>query len=215
MKDIVKSAPFMRARKDQAVAAHKGFKVLKLAYLPYQLLRCQERYLGGRRSKQQGKEQPRFSMCVFLPNALDGLPELLDKMASHPKFLWDHLPTSRCETGEVRLPKFKVSFSSRINGVLEAMGVQAAFAPCRADLRDMLEGDLHLVVEHVFHKAVIEVDEEGTEAAASTACVMTLISQTISTPVNFVVDHPFAFFVVEEVSATVVFMGHVLDPTSR
>jgi len=79
----------------------------------------------------------------------------------------------------------------------------------------MLEGDLHLVVEHVFHKAVIEVDEEGTEAAASTACVMTLISQTISTPVNFVVDHPFAFFVVEEVSATVVFMGHVLDPTSR
>ncbi|KAG2544914.1 serpin-Z2A-like [Panicum virgatum] len=215
MKDRVKSAPFMRARKDQAVAAHKGFKVLKLAYLPYRLLRCQERYLGGRRSEQQGKEQPRFSMCVFLPNTRDGLPELLDRMASHPNFLWDHLPTGRRETGEVRLPKFKVSFSSRINGVLQDMGVQAAFDPFRSDLRDMLECDLPLlVVEHVFHKAVIEVDEEGTEAAASTACVMRLISDTITTPVNFVADHPFAFFVVEEVSATVVFMGHVLDPTS-
>ena len=98
---------------------------------------------------------------------------------------------------------------------LRPWGVQAAFAPCRADLRDMLEGDLHLVVEHVFHKAVIEVDEEGTEAAASTACVMKLKSKSYTTPVNFIADHPFAFFVVEEVSATVVFMGHVLDPTSR
>ncbi|RLN00517.1 serpin-Z2A-like [Panicum miliaceum] len=94
------------------------------------------------------------------------------------------------------------------------MGVQAAFDPDRADLKDMLEGDLPLVVEHVFHRAVIEVDEEGTEAAASTACVMRLM-RSYTTPVNFVADHPFAFFVVEEVSATVVFMGHVLDPTSR
>ena len=137
----------------------------------------------------------------------------MDKMASHPNFLWDHLPTDRRNTGEVRLPKFKLSFSSRFNGVLEAMGVQTAFDPARGDLKDMLEGDLPLVVEHVFHKAVIEVDEEGTEAAASTACVVRLLSYT--TPVKFVADHPFAFFVVEEVSATIVFMGHVLDPTSR
>ena len=153
-------------------------------------------------------------MCVFLPDARDGLPGLMDKIASRPNFLWDHLPKDRCDTSEVRLPKFKLSFSSRINGVLEAMGVQAAFDPGRADLKDMLEGDDRpLVLEHVFHKAVIEVDEEGTEAAASTACVVTLLSYT--TPVNFVADHPFAFFVVEEVSATIVFMGHVLDPTSR
>ncbi|RLN28997.1 serpin-Z2A-like [Panicum miliaceum] len=175
--------------------------LLGAAYLPYRLPHWEDRYLGGRGSKQQGsasdgEERPRFSMCVFLPNARDGLPGLVDKMASHPKFLWDHLPTDRSRTGEVRLPKFKLSFSSRINDVLEAMGVQAAFDPDRADLKDMLEDEPDLVVEHVFHKAVIEVDEEGTEAAASTACVK-LLSYTI--PVNFVADHPFAFFVVEEV----------------
>ncbi|RLM98295.1 hypothetical protein C2845_PM06G24810 [Panicum miliaceum] len=119
-------APFLRARKDQAIAAHKGFKVLKLSYRPYRLPHWQDMYvtLSGRGRQKQGSgsddEQPRFSMCVFLPDARDGLPGLVDEMASDPKFLWDHLPANRLETGEVRLPKFKLSFSSRINGVLDS-----------------------------------------------------------------------------------------------
>nr|CAB3465548.1 unnamed protein product [Digitaria exilis] len=148
-------APFMQHREDQAVAVHKGFKVLKLAYQPHWLPHWQDTYLGSR--KRATGKGARFSMCVFLPDARDGLPELVDQMASRPNFLCDHLPESRSETGEVRLPKFKLSFSSRINSVLEDMGVQAAFNPGKADLKDMLEGDdLQLVVEHVFHKAVIE-----------------------------------------------------------
>jgi serpin B len=93
------------------------------------------------------------------------------------------------------------------------MGVKAAFEEDVADLSDMLEGRgrTDLVLEHVFHKAVIEVNEEGTEAAASSACVMRFICYR--RPVNFVADHPFAFFVGEEVSGVIVFMGHVLDPT--
>ncbi|CAN6337946.1 unnamed protein product [Urochloa humidicola] len=203
-------APFMRCRRDQAVAVHKGFKVLKLAYLPYWIPHWQDKFTGGSR-KKASDEEPRFSMCVFLPDASDGLPGLVDKMASRPNFLWDHLPKDRSKTGEVRLPKFKLSFSSRINGVLQAMGVQATFDELKADLSDMLE-DQDLAVEHVFHKAVIEVNEEGTEAAASSACTMTL-KCCAPFPVDFVADHPFVFFVVEEVSSTVVFMGHVLDPT--
>jgi len=152
-------------------------------------------------------------MCVFLPDAHDGLPSLAEKMASCPSFLWDHMPTERVEVRELRLPKFKLSFSSRINGVLKAMGIKAAFKPGTADLSDMLEGRTDLVLEHVFHKAVIEVNEEGTEAAASSACMMRLLCYSYRRPVNFVADHPFAFFVVEEVSGVVVFMGHLLDPT--
>jgi hypothetical protein len=72
------------------------------------------------------------------------------------------------------------------------------------------------VVEQVFHKAVIEVNEEGTEAAASTVTFNMLRGRGASRPrvVDFVADHPFAFFVVEETSRAVVFMGHVLDPTA-
>ncbi|CAL4907538.1 unnamed protein product [Urochloa decumbens] len=207
-------APFMSCRTDHAVALHKGFKVLKMAYHPYQIPHWEDAYLHRNKQKDSddGSDQPRFSMCVFLPKARDGLPELVEKMASRPSFVWDHLPKERSKT-RVWLPKFKLSFSSQMNGVLKAMGMEAAFDETKANFSDMLEleGDQPLVVEHVFHKAVIEVDEEGTIAAASTACTMRLVCATI--PVNFVADHPFAFFVVEEVSSTVVFMGHVLDPT--
>nr|CAB3465550.1 unnamed protein product [Digitaria exilis] len=130
--------PFMLGPEDLPIAVHQGFKALKLAYLP-------------------DSDGPRFSMCVFLPDARDGLPGLVDRMASSPNFLWDHLPARRRETYEVWLPKFKLSFSSQINGVLQAMGMKAAFGiGKKADLEDMLEGSLPLAVKHVFHKAVIE-----------------------------------------------------------
>ena len=66
------------------------------------------------------------------------------------------------------------------------------------------------------NKAVIEVNEEGTEAAAVTACLMLASCgprRQPPPPVDFVADHPFAFFVVEEVSGAILFAGQVLDPT--
>jgi len=119
--------PFMRGRQGQAVAKYDGFKVLKLAYYPYRIPHWQDAYGGLNRNTKQQDDGHRFSMCVFLPDAHDGLPSLVDKMASCPSFLWDHMPSKRVEVGELRLPKFKLSFSSRINGVLKAMGIKAAF----------------------------------------------------------------------------------------
>ncbi|OEL23523.1 Serpin-Z2B [Dichanthelium oligosanthes] len=114
-------APFMRARGDQAVAWHEGFKELQL---PYRLPPWQDKYLRGRKGQavsgdyaggQVSDERPRFSMCVFLPDARGGLPDLVDKMASRLNFLWDHLPKNRVEADEVRLPKFKLSHSNEID----------------------------------------------------------------------------------------------------
>ncbi|CAL4892965.1 unnamed protein product [Urochloa decumbens] len=96
-------APFMCSRRDQAIALHEGFKVLKLAYHPYRIPHWEDAYLH---------------------HARDGLPELVEKMASRPSFLWDHLPKERSKT-RVWLPKFKLSFSGRINGILKAMGMEA------------------------------------------------------------------------------------------
>ncbi|GJN31927.1 hypothetical protein PR202_gb20386 [Eleusine coracana subsp. coracana] len=99
--------------------------------------------------------------------------------------------------------------------VLKKMGIKAAFDNKKADLSKMLEDGPSLVVEHVFYKAVIEVNEEGTEAAGSTTCAKKIYkcARPRVRLVDFVADHPFAFFMVEEESGAVVFMGNVLDPT--
>uniref|UniRef100_A0A0E0BH55 Serpin domain-containing protein n=1 Tax=Oryza glumipatula TaxID=40148 RepID=A0A0E0BH55_9ORYZ len=132
--------------------------------------------------------------------------------SSSGSFLRDHRPgRRRIKVGDLRVPRFRVSFYSQINRVLKGMGVEAAFDDREADMSGMVDGG-ERAVEEVFHRAVVEVNEEGTVAAALMAGAFTLYG--MSYPEDFVADHPFAFFVVEEKSDTVLFAGHVLDPTS-
>ena len=157
-------------------------------------------------------------MCIFLPDADDGLPSLLDAIASRPGFLHEHLPREQVKVGEFKLPRFKLSFHSSVVGVLDKLGLRLPFHEA-ADLSDMTEDDgssgFPLVVSDVIHKADIEVKEEGTEAAAATMVRKCPTKMPGPPPprVDFVADHPFAFFIVEEETKAVVFAGHVLDPS--
>nr|CAB3453321.1 unnamed protein product [Digitaria exilis] len=185
----------------QYIGVHDGFKVLRMPYAaPPDLPRT---------------VPPRYSMCVLLPDEHSGLQSLQDKVASSPGFLQDHMPESRVRIGEFRLPKFKLSFDTSARKALQDLGVQAAFSP-GAELRDMLEDEGSqelLYLQDMLHKAVIEVNEEGTVAAAASAGLECAAARPRSPPPDFVADHPFAFFVVEEVSGGILFAGHVLDPT--
>ncbi|KAL6890536.1 hypothetical protein ACP4OV_008791 [Aristida adscensionis] len=218
-------AEFMRSEKRQCIAVHEGFKVLKMPYRAHRPL------AGDLRDAATSvvpkavppRPPPQYSMCIFLPDTRDGLWSLEETMASSPGFLHGHLPSKPVEVGEFRVPKFKLSFATSLERVLQDLGVTAVFDPGRANLPDMLEDsgaggvpDEPLFLSDVVHKAVIEVNEEGAEAAAATACAMKGASRHPKprpVPVDFVADHPFAFFVVEEVSGAILFAGHVLDPT--
>ncbi|CAL4950152.1 unnamed protein product [Urochloa decumbens] len=198
-------APFMHTKVKQFINEYDGFKVLKLPY---------------RNSRRDDDEWPyqcerNFSMCIFLPDARDGLPGLVDKMeSSSSSFLRDHLPKITVTVGELCLPKFKLSFSSQMNRTLKTMGLEAVFSKRKANLSNMLEDDNDgLYMDHVFHRAAIQVDEAGTEAAASTASTIRKKGGGRFCPTDFIADHPFVFFIVEGVSGAVVFMGLVLDPT--
>lgn len=155
---VVIDVPYMQSFDRQCIAVHDGFKVLKLWYKtePYQFGRKKNNFT-------------RYSMCVFLPDAYDGLWSLVDKITSRPSFLYEHLPKSPVQVGEFRVPKFKLSFSSSVTAVLEQLGLRLPFSP-EADLSDMVDdgSGLPLVVEDVFHKAVIEVNEEGSMCASIT-----------------------------------------------
>jgi serpin B len=202
--DSADRVPFMSGigGGDYRVSCHDGFKVLKLPY------------------KQAAKGAgARYSMCVFLPTAREGLRSLADEMASGGSgFLFDHMPRWIRSVTELRLPKFKLSFFCSMKKVLKCLGLREAFST-DADLSDMVEansGDINMRVEDVFHKAVVQVNEEGTKAAASTAVTMVLeCDEEPEPPVDFIADHPFAFFIVEEVSGAVLFAGHVLDPSTN
>jgi serpin B len=195
--------PFMRSGEKQYIACHQGFKVLKLPY----------KKGSGRYSSWSS-----FSMCVFLPDARDGLKGLISMMASSSAdFLREHLPTSLVSVRKFKLPRFKLSFSrDDMPAVLRRLGLQVAFNETNADLRDMVEEDgtgRPLALGKIIHKAVIEVNEEGTEAAAVTACMKVMRSAPPKLPVDFVADHPFVFFVIHEKSGAIVFAGTVLEPT--
>lgn len=200
-------ADFMRSGDDQYVAAYDGFKVLKMPY-------------NTRASRTH--TQPQYSLCVFLPDKRNGLWTLADRMEAGggEVFLREHMPEKRVKVGEFRIPRFKLSFDGSIKTALQGVGVRAVFDPAAADLSDVLEegnsGDPPLFVSDVLHGAAIEVNEEGTEVAAATVVIMKGRARRPSpapAPVDFVADHPFAYFIVEEMSSAVVFARHIVDPS--
>uniref|UniRef100_A0A0D3HJT0 Serpin domain-containing protein n=1 Tax=Oryza barthii TaxID=65489 RepID=A0A0D3HJT0_9ORYZ len=203
----------MSSRSYQRVAVHDGFKVLKLRYRSPRLLRDKRKRGGG--GGDVGGEFTRYAMAIFLPDARDGLRGLVERMASRPGFLHEHMPPAwPVPVGEFRVPKFKVSCGGSVVGALQQLGLRLPFSPELADLSDMVEDDgsgSPLFVGDVQHKAVIEVNEEGTVAAAATMTRM-LPSGVLPPPVDFVADHPFAYFIVE-MSSAVVFAGHIVDPS--
>ncbi|KAE9446006.1 hypothetical protein C3L33_22093, partial [Rhododendron williamsianum] len=151
-------------------------------------------------------------MYFFLPNAKGGLSALMEKVTSESGFLDRHLPCRRVEVGRLRIPKFKFSFGFEASKVLKGLGLVLPFSGCEG-LTEMVDSPTvgqELYVSSIFHKACIEVNEEGTEAAAASACVVKLFGYVEK--IDFVADHPFLFVIREDVTGAVLFIGQVLNP---
>ncbi|KAI5004542.1 hypothetical protein ZWY2020_031785 [Hordeum vulgare] len=219
----VDKVPFLRRpwRMYQQIACHDGFRVLKLPYKAY----SDDSPPAYDSKLREGL--PEFSMCVFLPEDRDGLWSLVDRITARPGFLREHLPTDHVPVGKFRLPKFKLTYMRSIRNVLQDLGLRLPFDRLRANMAGIVGDDdsaVPLCVSEVVNKAVVEMNEEGCEAAAVTVesdedMGFSLYSDYEYVPppptVDFVADHPFAFFIVEETSGTLVFAGHVLDPTKE
>ncbi len=109
----------------------------------------------------------------------------------------------------VKIPKFKFKTEYTLNDVLKNMGMNDAFSPGAADFSKM-DRTRDLFISKVLHKAFIEVNEEGTEAAAATAIVMEL---GVAMSTEFNADHPFLFLIQHKETGTILFLGKVTDPS--
>jgi serine protease inhibitor len=150
-------------------------------------------------------------MFILLPQAVGGLPLLERRLTAESVrdwFAgWEHGTASETT---VILPRFKATCGFDLSRNLAAMGMPSAFEEATADFSGMTGSRRRLFISGVAHKAFIEVNEEGTEAAAATATVMTRGIQHDSV---FVVDHPFLFLIRENRTGSILFLGRIVDPT--
>lgn len=119
--------------------------------------------------------------------------------------------TAGCRASAASTPKFKVEAGFDLGDTLQQMGMGSAFTVGEADFSGM-DGSRKLFITKVVHKAVIEVNEEGSEAAAATGVGVGLESAVIAEEFN--ADHPFLYFIRDNNSGSLLFLGRMMDPTT-
>ena len=149
-------------------------------------------------------------MIILLPDAVDGLQELEARLSVETLEAW--VSTLAWHEACVEMPKFKVESECHLEEVLQQMGMVDLFHFPEADLTGVAQ-PRELFLSKVIHKAVVEVEEEGTKAAAATAAVMYFGATELSEPLTeFRADHPFLFLIRHNASGSILFMGRVLNP---
>ena len=194
--------PSMTTSESQHIAVYPGFRALKLSY------KNDDDHVGPR-------AEAALYMLLLLPDgAALGLADLYDKAGATPGFIKSHTPGVQVPGGRFMVPKFKFTFEFEASSDMQKLGVTRAFSG--GDFSGMVSGEDGLSVSRVYHKATIEVDEQGTVAAAATVVVLmegsALEEREPPHLVDFVADRPFLFAVVEEGTDAVLFLGHLANP---
>ena len=183
--------PMMYSDSQYSYSVQDGYQVLDL---PYQ---------GGN-----------VSMVVLLPQNTTALTDVTGSTLTKVN---DWLNTDPgTQEVIVRLPKFQMTVSSSLGEVLAGMGMPLAFEQGAADFSGMSSGG-GLYIDQVLHKAFVQVDEQGTEAAAATGVIVTLgcVFGGEPQPIVFTADHSFQFFIRDNRTGTILFMGRMTDPSQQ
>jgi len=173
-------------------------------------LNCGEIHLGGRSGLQvqvlelpyAGKE---LSMLVFLPAKGHGVERIAPRLPAQTLAKPALTPTDV----KVFLPRFKAESFISLRPVLMDMGMKLAFT--NADFTGLSSKGKELAITHVLHKAFVDVNEEGTEAAAATAVVIGRASAGPE-PKVFRADRPFVFVIRDNATGAALFMGRYMGP---
>ena len=151
-----------------------------------------------------------LSMVVILPETVDGLPELEAQLSAAKLDQW--IKNLRPTKVQDFLPRFKATSEFSLKDVLAKLGMPLAFDPAGADFSGISSGE-KFSISAVIHKAYVDVNEEGTEAAAATGVVMVARAAIRpQAPPVFRADHPFLFLIRDRQSGSILFLGRMQNP---
>ncbi len=149
-----------------------------------------------------------FAMTIVLPREHANLDSLASELSPE---LWQNWRVASEEYEvELALPRFKMAYKVELKKILKALGMEIAFAPGVADFNRLLVERDDAYINEVRHKTFVEVNEEGTEAAAVTSVGVEITSAPKI--VSFRVDRPFIFAIHDLVADTILFIGKIVDP---
>ncbi|XP_069814211.1 serpin B4-like [Dendropsophus ebraccatus] len=149
-------------------------------------------------------------LCMFivLPNEIDGLQKVEEQITSESLMEWTNSKFLTSTKLHVQIPRFKIELSYNLAQYLTNMGMVDAFSQQKANLSGI--SNIGLYVSQVVHKCFIDVNEEGTEAAAATGAV--IIPKSLLQPNTFIVNHPFLCFIKHIATDTIIFHVKVYSP---
>lgn len=198
-KELTKDEPFFVSPK-QSVAVPLMTQIGRFRYGEFETLQILELPYRGRE----------ISMVVVLPKRVDGLEALEGQLTIENVDRWTG--SFRSRKVHVFLPKFKMTSQFSLKKVLSAMGMPTPFTEA-ADFSKMAGGE-SLMISEVVHKAFVDVNEKGTEAAAATAVIVAPTSAPFQPepPAIFRADHPFVFLLQDNRSKAILFVGRVSNP---
>lgn len=154
-----------------------------------------------------------LSMLILLPEDIEdestGLKKIEEQITLEKLREWTKRENLENIDVHVKLPRFKIEESYILNSNLGRLGLQDLFNSSKADLSGM-SGSRDLFISKIVHKAFVEVNEEGTEAAAATAGIATFCM--LLPEEEFTADHPFVFFIRHNPTVNVLFLGRVCSP---
>lgn len=157
-----------------------------------------------------------FSIVVVLPKVRMGLPELEQQLNAGRLEQW--LSTKKRQEVKVFFPKFEMEADLSLKTLLTNLGMPLAFQD-KADFSDLAKSDRGIKLDNAIQKTFIKVDEEGTEAAAVTALAAAagaaMGRPDDPPPPIFRADHPFLFFIKENSTSSILFMGRVTNPNQK
>jgi len=181
-----KSLPFMRRTGSYDLLTEEGFQAIRIPY----------------------GEKRRVALYIFLPQEGQSLPQLHEQLATR----WTALKAKfGNERVDLRLPRFKVEYDVNLNPVLFALGMKTAFGS-GADFSAMSPKGKELFISKVHQKTFVDVNEEGSEAAAVTTVLVAAKAEMPSPPRVFRVDRPFFCAIVDDTTGAFLFTGSIVEP---